>query len=65
MYPNVCDPSFFLFRYGEPLYVMLYLFGVAVALGLVSILVGMVSNKDAADPVKMEEEFHLARARCV
>lgn len=52
-------------RYGQPLSILLYAFGVAVALGLVSVLVGLLANKEAAEPVHMEHEFQLARARCV
>lgn len=59
----ICGPFFVLYRYGEPLYVLLYAFAVAVALGLVSILAGLLSNKECSDPVKAEQNFHLARAR--
>ena len=52
-------------RYGEPLYILLYLFAVVVAMGLVSILVGLLANKKAADPVRMEHDFYLARTRWV
>lgn len=57
--------GFYLYRYGEPLYIILYLFGVAVALGMVSILAGVLANSEAADPVKMKDEFYLARARYI
>lgn len=50
-------------RYGEPLYVLLYVFAAAGALGLVSILVGVLSNLKEASPVEMEKNFQLARAR--
>ena len=50
-------------RYGEPLYIILYLFGAAVALGMVSILAGVLANSESADPVKMDQEFHLEKAR--
>lgn len=52
-------------RYGEALYALLYLFAAAGVLGLVSILVGMLSNSRAASPDEMQGQFHLNRARCV
>lgn len=57
--------KFCVYRYGEPLYIILYLFGVAIALGMASILAGVLANSEASDPVKMKEEFYLARARYI
>ncbi|CAN0316958.1 unnamed protein product [Laminaria digitata] len=51
--------------YGEPLYILLYLFAVVVAMGLVSILIGLLANQQAADPVRMGHKFHLARTRAI
>lgn len=55
----------FVLSYGEVLYALLYLFAAAGVWGLVSILVGMLSNSKAASPVEMQTQFHLNRARCV
>ncbi|CAN0360944.1 unnamed protein product, partial [Ectocarpus fasciculatus] len=51
--------------YGEPLYVLLYVFAAAGALGLVSMLIGVLSNLKEASPVEMEKQFQLARARLI
>ncbi len=51
--------------YGEALYALLYLFAAAGALGLVSILVGVLSNSKASSPAEMDNHFQLTRARFV
>ncbi|CAM9386280.1 unnamed protein product [Scytosiphon promiscuus] len=51
--------------YGEPLYVLIYMFAAAGALSLVCILVGVLSNAKAARPEEMERQFHLSRARVI
>lgn len=55
----------FVLRYGEALCALLYLFAAAGVWGLVSILVGVLSNSKAASPAEMESQFQLNRARCV
>lgn len=47
------------------MYALLYLFAAAGVVGLVSILVGVLSNSKAADHLEMKEHFQLNRARCV
>lgn len=44
---------------------LMYLFAAAGALGLVSILVGVLSNLKASSPAEVENHFQLSRARCV
>lgn len=49
--------------YSEALQAFLYLFAAAGALGLVSILVGLLANTKVAGPDEMEKRFQLTRAR--
>lgn len=51
-------------RYGAALYVLLYLFAVAVAMGLVSMMIAVLDNKEVATPHRQEQDFYLTRARC-
>lgn len=60
---NEFDCMGFFFRYGGALFVLLYLFAVAVAMGLVSILVAVLTNKNAATPERQKQRFRLGRAR--